>query len=126
MQKRIVISLVSWLSSSYAIYLCVDQIYLTIRLTMLDSVRYTPIISLLFLGYPWVALGVMNFGWVKNKKVHWFWLLTGTITALVGLASSFGLGFVLAPLTIVLALYLVYFHIVLAPASSTHQAAAAK
>ncbi len=126
MQKRVVISVISWLTSSYAIYLCATQIHLYTAIWLSGSKTITPVPSLLLLGYPWLALLVMNLGWIKNKKVHWLWWATGSLTGCMGLFLSFGLGFVFAPLAIILAFYLVYFHMVLAPALPTHQAGTAK
>ncbi len=109
MRNRIILSLVCWLTSAYGIYLSVEHIIMTARLTLLDSSRFTPIYSLLFLGFPWVALAVMNLNWIKNRRVHWLWVGLGTITGAGGMLLSFGLGLALAPLAFVLAVFLVHF-----------------
>jgi len=111
MRNRIVLSLVCWITSAYGIYLSAEQIVMTVRLTFVDSSRFTPAYSLLFLGFPWVALAVMNVAWVKNRRAHWIWAALGTITGLGGVLLSFGLGVALAPLAFCLAVFLVYFHV---------------
>jgi hypothetical protein len=111
MRNRIVVSLLCWLTSAYGIYLSVEQIVMAVKLTLLDSTRFTPIYSLLFLGIPWVALAVMNLNWIKNRRVHWLWVGLGTITGAGGILLSFGLGLALAPLAFALAVFLAYFHL---------------
>ena len=111
MRNRIVLSLVCWLTSAYGLYLSAQKIVMTIGLTFLDSSRFTPVYSLLFLGFPWVALAVMNVAWVKDRRVHWVWVALGTITGSGGILFSFGLGVAFAPLAFILAIFLVYFHL---------------
>jgi hypothetical protein len=110
MRNRIVVSFLCWLTSAYGIYLSLEQIVFTTRLAFLDSSRFTPVYSLLFLGFPWVALAVMNLNWIKNRRVHWLWVVLGTITGAGGMLLSFGLGLAFAPLAFALAVFLAHFH----------------
>ena len=111
MKNRVFISLICWLTSAYGIYLSIQQIALTIRLTIIDSSRFTPFYSLIFLGFPWIALAIMNVAWIRNRRAHWVWVALGTITGSCGVLLSFGLGALFAPLAIVLAVFLTYFHL---------------
>jgi hypothetical protein len=111
MRTRVVISLICWFSSAYVLHLSFEQIYITARLAYMDSTKYTPAYSLIFFGVPWIALAVMNIGWIKNRRVHWVWVALGTVTGSLGVLFSFGIGVFYAPLTFILAIYLVYFNL---------------
>lgn len=111
MRLRIAVSLLCWLSSGYALYLCASQLYMVSRLTWMDSSKYTPVPVLALFVYPWVALAIMNLGWIRDRQVHWWWVASGTLLALAALLLTFGIGLVFAPLAVALAVYLAYFHL---------------
>ena len=58
----------------------------------------------------WVALGVMTFRWLQDRRCHWIWPVAGTV---VGIASAamFAQLYIFYGSAVPLAIYLVYWHI---------------
>jgi hypothetical protein len=64
------------------------------------------------MAFAWLALAVMNLGWLARKKVHRVWPVAGTVC---GLPCSLTYGLIAWPpifcSVVPLAVYLVYFHL---------------
>lgn len=106
-KKRLLISVIAWTTSFLAIF-----ISLTLAISPLHPIHkiQDALVHFIF-AYPWIALLVMNIAWIKDQQVHEFWPITGTIVAMCAIIMSMGFAFVIAPLGIILAIWLVRYHL---------------
>lgn len=103
--KRLIISALCWGTSFYAILASGIVAYAFV------SSKFGDLFWAFIYFYPWVALLVMNIGWIKNYRVNLFWPYSGTFIALCAVVMSAGLALLFAPLCIILAIWLVIYHL---------------
>lgn len=103
---RLIISILCWASSYVAIFI---SAHFVADIFLLK--KHQDIFTVLIFFYPWLALLVMNIGWIKNYRVNLFWPYSGTIFALLAVLISIGSALLIAPLCILLAIWLVIFHL---------------
>lgn len=99
--SRLIISMCCWVIASPAVFM-------TFTIGLVIKPRYV-IFPMMVVA--WVALVIMNLGWLRRKKVHWFWPVAGTICGLPSSLYGF-LGWPPIYFSVVpLAFYLAYFHL---------------
>jgi hypothetical protein len=107
---RLIISIICWATSFIAIIFSGDIVGgITKKAFILNQYKYLFWAFIFF--YPWIALLVMNVGWIKNNRVNLFWPYSGTLVAIYAVVISWGFALLYAPLGIILAVWLVIYHL---------------
>ena len=114
--KRSVVTILCWLLSGWAVFFSIVLIH-----SAIFDPSYIPGQSSVYLikdaflfSYAWLAFIIMNFAWIRGKKVHRFIPITGTLVG--GYIVSTWLfrdieALIYALSVICLATYLVYYHL---------------
>lgn len=111
--SRLIISIICWATSFIAIIFS-GEIVGGIAKNAFILNQYKDLFWAFIFFYPWVALLVMNAGWIKNNRVSLFWPYSGTLVAICAVVISVGFALLYAPLGIILAAWLVIYHLRLA------------
>ena len=61
--------------------------------------------------YAWTAWIRMAFAWANDRRLGWFWPVTGTLAGLISVLSSMLLGAILGLPALLLALYMSGYHL---------------
>lgn len=61
--------------------------------------------------YGWIAWIVMGVFWVRNKRLGWFWPVTGTIAGVLSMLPTVGFGILFVSPAVAMAIVLVIFHL---------------
>ncbi|GEM_PF-3707378 len=113
---KILISILAWLFSGFALYF--TWLSLSGSLTTLpvlpEALHGLVLVEGIVMTYAWLALLIMNIAWIRGHKLGKFWPVSGPIVGLLLILKSAALAqglLLFVASASVLALYLVYYHL---------------
>jgi hypothetical protein len=112
---RVVVTLVAWVLSLVAAFfsstLAFRSLFHHHPIGWPTNFGMSDELHSVFVLFAWIALIVMNAGWILNKQVHWVWPIFGSVCGLTITPSYFKYWMFFAA-SFLLAVHLVLFHLV--------------
>ena len=75
------------------------------------NLNWIGVLFVLVMAFAWIALFVMSYAWVKDRKTSRIWPIVGTVAGVICVVTLFPLSILFAFPSIFLALNLVRFHL---------------